>query len=99
MGNTVAIVQGKIIRIFAEANAFNKDTAKTLKELNLENRYSLMLNSLIRRGIIIKAFNGKYYLDYDYYQKHQDRKKMIIPILCVCLFLYFFIYLGILCLT
>lgn len=93
--NVIAAVRGKIIRRFAGANAFNEGTAKTLAELNLENKHTLILNSFIRRGQIVRTNDDKYYLNYDYYVNLQRKKKIIIPIcliLCLALIIsmYFF---------
>ena len=81
----VAAMRGKIIRAFAEMNAFNEAGAKTLDELGLRFFAHGMFTRMKQRGIIIKTNDGRYYLDKDYYDARMRRLNIVRPIVFILL--------------
>lgn len=92
MTSPVLAIKSKIMRRFAECKAFDEQTAKSLTELDLENKHSIIMNGMIRRGQIIRTQYGRYYLSPQYFEEHSTRvlwvQGAIIPILLIVIILH-----------
>lgn len=80
------------MRRFAECKAFDEQAAKSLSELDLENRHSIIINGMIRRGQIIRTQDGRYYLSPQYFEERSTRilwvQRALIPILLIVIILH-----------
>jgi len=79
-GGAVAAMRGRIIRAFAEMEAFDEAGAKSLDELNLRFYAHGMFTRMEQRGIIIKTNDDRYYLDKEYYDSRMRRLSIVRPI-------------------
>lgn len=77
MVNIIPIIKRKIFNSFINKGALSEKNAKSLVELNLENRYSVIMNSLLKREAILKTTDNKYYLNNEYYQTREKRISLI----------------------
>jgi len=82
----VAAIRGRIFRAFARANAFSEVEAKTREELGLRRHGRVIFRRMVRRGRIIEAADGRYYMVQAYYDAHMRRKKIALPIALAILF-------------
>lgn len=59
------IRKNRIIKLLTKHKAFSKESAKYLDEIGLINPYgfSNITKILVKKGIIIKTEDGKYYLN------------------------------------
>ena len=78
--NPALVIRGRIIRALGNANAFNEVGAKSLAELGL-SRFHFMINVLVRRGVIMRTGDDRYYISRDYYESRMRMKKIVLPIL------------------
>ena len=94
MASPVPAIKSKIMRRFASGNAFDEQTAKSLSELNLENRHSLIINNMIRRGQIIKTQDERYYMSPQYYGERSTRilwvGRVVVTLAVILIILYLF---------
>jgi len=77
----VAAIHGKIVRAFANANAFSEPEAKSKEELGLRRHGRGMFQRMVQRGDIIETADGRYYMDKAYYDARMRKKRIAIPIL------------------
>ena len=66
MVSPVPAIKSKIMQLFANGKAFDEQTAKSLSELDLENRHSFIINNMIYRGKIIKTQDERHYMNPQY---------------------------------
>ena len=71
-----AAIQRRYIRRFKEANAYDFNSAKSLHELGLRNRF--VFQRLVRRGVFCEAPNQKYYIDINGLELFELRKRRIL---------------------
>jgi hypothetical protein len=61
MAGEILVRQNRYLRRFQKAEAFTPDRAVTLADIR--ERSSFVFRGLVRRGVIVDAGNGRYYLD------------------------------------
>jgi hypothetical protein len=84
----------RIVRAFANANAFSEANAKSIAELGLGLGYGAV-NYMVQRGIIIETADGRFYMDRAQYDRLMRRRNIVLPILggfCVCLIIWFILF-------
>lgn len=79
MSGAVVAIRGKILRAFANANAFSEAEAKSIEELGLPFEYG-MFKRMIKRGNIIKTVDGRFYMNRTYYNTRLQRRKIVLSI-------------------
>jgi hypothetical protein len=72
----VVAKQNRYIRRFRESNAFAPEGAVSLADIRM--RPSFVFRALLRRGVIVDAGGGKYYLDQDRTDAFLERRRQII---------------------
>lgn len=91
MVSPVPAIKSKIMRRFAGDKAFDEQTAKSLSELDLENRHGFIINGMIRRGQIIKTHDERYYMNPRYYEERNTRilwvRRLVIPLVLLLIIL------------
>ena len=90
-GGAVAAMRGRIIRAFVNAGAFSEAEAKSLDQLGLYSYAHGMFRRMEESGVILQTNNGRYYLDREYYEAREKRKKIIIPIAIALLIVVLFL--------
>jgi hypothetical protein len=99
MVNIIPIIKRKIFNRFLNKGALSEKTAKSLAELNLKNRYSVIMNSLLKRDAILKTKDNKYYLNNEYYQTREKRISLIriifIPLMILVMIISILLILNI----
>ena len=84
-GAVIAAMRGRIIRAFANANAFSETDAKTTEEMGLSHYAHGLFKRMVRRGIIIETNDHRFYINQTYYATRKRRKKVVLMIAVILL--------------
>lgn len=81
MSGEVVAKQNRYIRRLRKADAYSPDRAVSLADLRM--RPGFVLRGLIKRGVVVEAGEGRYYLDRDRTEEFLERRRQIILWLAV----------------
>lgn len=84
-GSVMAFQLYRLVRAFAERQAHNAQSARTLAELDL--RDSRLLRRMQKRGVVKVVTDGRYYLDLERWSefKQARRRRVLIVLAAVAL--------------
>lgn len=68
--------QNRYTRVLKQSGAISAGKSIKLEEYGLKK--SLVFNKLLRRGIIIQTYDGRYYLDVSKEEEERRRKQLIV---------------------
>jgi hypothetical protein len=76
MAGEVLILQNRYMRRFREAEAFTPERTVTLADIGERN--SFVFRALVRRGVIVDAGGGRYYLDRERADALVERRRQVV---------------------
>jgi hypothetical protein len=74
----VAAMQNRYLRVLERAGATSPSTARTLAELDLKDKR--VFRGLVRRGCVVEAGAGRYYLDLERVAARRRRVHVVLMI-------------------
>jgi|GEM_PF-2460612 len=95
VGGIAVATRNRIIRAFGRHGAFSEGESKNLKELGLQRLSCGIFKHMLRKKIIIKTNDDRYYMDKMYCERLLRRTRIVRPIALAFLFVIIALIAGI----